>query len=125
MFFESRVMDGVNLITMDNSYYNFSDLQIKALKKEIRKGLPIVLFFHVPLTENILNMKCFHKDLVPDKYMQKKTNEMLDLIASCPLIKAEFSGHWHVRVETKFRDVIPEYVTPGCFKGEMTQIELL
>lgn len=125
MFFQSRVMDGVNLIAMDNSYYFFSDLQIQALKKEIEKGLPILLFFHVPLTEPILNLQYFHKDLVPDGYMQKKTNEMLDLIASCPLIKAEFSGHWHVRRESIFRDAVPEYVTPGCFKGEMTQIELI
>lgn len=125
MFFESRVIHGINLVTIDNSYYNYSALQIEALKKEIAKGYPIVIFSHVPLTDAMINLQAAHKDLPPDGYMKSINTQMLDLIASCPLIKAEFAGHWHVRLENSFRGVLPEYVTAGCFKKEFTHIEIL
>ena len=122
MHFEARIVNGLNIVTMDNGYYNYSALQVKALKKEIEKELPIVLFSHVPLTEPILNMERFHKDLIPDAYMMEQTNAMLDLIASTKLIKASFAGHWHFGDEAVFRAAVPEYVTPGMFKNEMTHI---
>lgn len=125
MYFESKVIGGVNLVTVDNSYYNYCAPQIKALEKEIEKGLPIIIFSHVPLTEKMLNLVYHHKDLVPDKYMMEQTKKMLELINSCELIKAEFSGHWHVEVDTTTDGGIPEYVTPGLFKGKMTHIEIV
>lgn len=125
MFFESRVIGGVNLVTIDNSYYNYSGLQIDLLEKEIEKGLPIILFSHVPLTDPILELKYHHKDLVPDEYMMEQNRRLLGLVESTELIKAEFSGHWHCRGEKTLFGRVKEFITPGLFKGEFTHIEIL
>lgn len=47
--FASRVINGVNFIAIDDVYYNFTDRQLKLMKKEVKKGLPIVMLCHVPL----------------------------------------------------------------------------
>lgn len=47
--FASCVINGVNFVAVDDVYYNFTDHQRKLMKKEIKKGLPIVMMCHVPL----------------------------------------------------------------------------
>lgn len=47
--FASCVINGVNFVAVDDVYYNFTDHQRKLMKKEVRKGLPIVMMCHVPL----------------------------------------------------------------------------
>lgn len=125
MFFESRVVGGVNLVTIDNSYYNYSALQIKLLEREIEKGLPIVLFSHVPLSEPILKLERHHKDLGPDAYMMEQNRKMYALIASTDRIVASFAGHWHGFAALTMPWGLREYVTPGLFKGAFTEIELV
>ena len=51
MFFNSRVVGGVNIVGIDNSYYRFADWQFWRLRREVAKGLPVVLAFHDPLFE--------------------------------------------------------------------------
>ena len=125
MFFEARVIGGVNLVTVDNSYYNYSAIQIEKLKNEIKKGLPIIIFSHVPLSDPILKLDYHHRDLVLDEYMMDQNRGMLELIKSSDLIKAVFSGHWHVPVKKEITDQLTEYITPGLFKGMLTHIEIV
>ncbi|MBQ1224033.1 MAG: metallophosphoesterase [Oscillospiraceae bacterium] len=125
MFFESRILGGVNLVTIDNSYYNYSAVQIKMLKAEIEKGLPIIIFSHVPLSDPILKLDYHHRDLVPDEYMMEQNRAMLELIKSSDLIKAVFSGHWQVPGKKEITDQLTEYITPGLFKGVLTHIEIV
>ena len=47
--FGSRVIHGVNFVALDNGYYNFTERQQELMKKEVEKGLPIVMMCHVPL----------------------------------------------------------------------------
>ena len=44
----SKIVNGVNLVALDNSYYNVSQEQWDLFKKEIDKGFPIVLLVHIP-----------------------------------------------------------------------------
>ena len=125
MFFESRILGGVNLVTVDNSYYNYCAIQIDMLKREIEKGLPIILFSHVPLSDPILKLDRHHRDLGPDEYMMEQNRAMLMLIGDTPLIKAVFSGHWHCRGEAMPLEGVKEYITPGLFKGEFTEVEIV
>ena len=125
MFFESRIVGGVNLVTVDNSYYNYSALHIKMLKEEIEKGLPILLFSHVPLSDPTLKLERHHRDLVPDGYMMEQNRAFLELVSSCELIKAVFSGHWHVPAKFRITESLTEYITPGLFKGAFTLIEVV
>lgn len=47
--FASCVVNGVNFVAVDDGYYHFTKHQQKLMKKEIKKGLPIVMLCHVPL----------------------------------------------------------------------------
>ena len=46
--FHSRVLNGVNFVTLDNGYYKISKEQFSKMKKEVKKGLPIILVCHNP-----------------------------------------------------------------------------
>ena len=47
--FYSRVINGVNFVTLDNGYYKFSKEQFVKMKREVKRGLPIVMVCHNPL----------------------------------------------------------------------------
>lgn len=49
LYFYSRIINGINIVTMDNSYYFITEGQIEALKAEVAKGYPIILAMHVPI----------------------------------------------------------------------------
>lgn len=47
--FASCVINGVNFVAVDDGYYSFTKRQQKLMKKEIKKGFPIVMLCHVPI----------------------------------------------------------------------------
>lgn len=47
--FYSRIVNGVNIVTLDDVYYNFTEEQHALMEKEMEKGLPVVMMCHVPL----------------------------------------------------------------------------
>ena len=47
--FYSRVVNGVNFVTLDNGYYKFSKEQFAKMKQEVKKGLPIIMVCHNPI----------------------------------------------------------------------------
>ena len=51
---QSQVVGGVNFVTLDDVYGYVTERQVELFRKEVNKGLPIVLCMHVPFhTENI------------------------------------------------------------------------
>lgn len=46
--FASRVVNGVNFVSLMNGYYYVTEYQLKRMKEEVERGLPIVLLCHVP-----------------------------------------------------------------------------
>ena len=46
--FASRIVNGVNLVSFDDVYYNVAPDVLGKLEREVEKGLPIVLMCHVP-----------------------------------------------------------------------------
>ena len=49
LYFDSRIIGGVNIVTLDDGYYLFNKGQEEMLRAEAAKGYPIVLCMHVPL----------------------------------------------------------------------------
>ena len=46
--FCSRIYNGVNLVSLDDVYYNVTERQHELMEQEVKRGLPIVLMCHVP-----------------------------------------------------------------------------
>lgn len=121
--FDHRIINGVNLITMDNSMDFFSEDSYVKLQGEISRGLPMVLFMHVPLVCGSLKRppeECNNRFTQEQYEINLKT---IELIESCPLIKATFAGHWHGNYEYPDHQP-PTYVAPGTFTGVVRMIEI-
>ena len=134
MRFDSRKINGINLIAIDNGYYLFDREQLDGLKREAEYGLPMILFMHTPIYDadlyrimgehNCLGeaayMVATPEELMAGyseyRYRQQKADEItletVEYIKNQPLIKAIFCGHLHDFVsETKLTDNITQYVS--------------
>lgn len=130
--FFSRVINGVNIIGVDDSYYRFDYAQLDALKREARRGMPILLFMHCALFEDKLcreivdgrgaeapYLTCPPESALkgcPDYRVRQQapdeiTVEATEYIKSEPLIKAIFTGHLHWDWDGMITDNVPQYVT--------------
>ena len=146
MFFNARVVKGVNIVGIDNSYYQFEDWQLWRLQREAEKGLPIVLAFHDPLFEQSLYdfhntehptdctyvVGCDEAHLLPYsefRAVQQRPTEatlrMIDYIRNEPCIKAILSGHLHFDYESYLTDNLIQFVTGGAYEGCAREVTLI
>ena len=129
---DSRIIDGLNFVALDNGYYKFDPEHLAFLKEQVALGLPIVLMIHTPLYE-----PNFYKDAmdrfsdsaylvgVPDELRANYasdglrdyqaadavTLETMDYIAKEPLVKAILTGHMHYDFDSVFADRLPQLCT--------------
>ena len=146
LLFNSRIVGGVNIVGIDNSYYLFEDWHIHRLKEEVRKGYPVILAFHDPLFEQSLYDR--HLELVPGectylvgcdeehlltysefRAVQQRpdapTLRMIEYIKSEPMIKAILTGHLHFSFESNITDTLPQYVTGGAYDGTARELTVI
>ncbi|MBQ9718306.1 MAG: metallophosphoesterase [Clostridia bacterium] len=142
--FCSRVVNGINLVAIDNSYYRFEREQFEKLKAEVERGLPILLFMHNPMhTDEFYNyrrqvegVKIAYLTGTPAEMMQdyddhrfrqqcpdEITAEVTDYIANEPTIKALFTGHLHKSYEMPYYGRM-QYVTGGAGYRIARKIEI-
>lgn len=146
MLWNTRIVGGLNIVGMDNSYYLFEDWQLYRLKNEVEKGLPIILALHDPLFEQ--SLYDYHMQRVPNEctylvgcdeehlekysefraYQQRPdepTLRMIEYIKSEPAIKAIFTGHLHFSFESKLTDSLTQFVTGGGYDGYAREVTLI
>ena len=130
---------GVNLITLDDSLAQFSELQLEFLKSEIAKGLPILLFLHLPIYSPTFVPQAYewwdssmcvgtpqevldeHGETDPKMPAQPATLAVLELIRTEPLIKAVFASHLHFKDEAEVLGK-PQFVNEPCYMGSVREI---
>ncbi len=144
LYFYSRIINGVNIVTLDNSYYLMTEGQIELLKAEAARGLPIILGVHVPLytpklAGNILEREpCAYVMAAPEEMLKKypddrriqqtpdeATLKAYDYICSEPMIKAVIAGHTHNNFEEELSDGKMQIVTHGTYAGFMRELEII
>ncbi|MBQ7638399.1 MAG: metallophosphoesterase [Clostridia bacterium] len=147
MFFNSRIVGGINIVGIDNSYYLFEDWHLWRLRKEVEKGYPVILAFHDPLFEQSLYDR--HYEEVPGgdctylvgcdeehllRYSEfravqqrpdRPTLAMIDYIKSEPRIRAILTGHLHFSFESMLTDTLVQYVTGGGYNGVAREITII
>ncbi|MCR5689515.1 MAG: metallophosphoesterase [Clostridiales bacterium] len=147
MLWNTRVVGGVNIVGMDNSYYLFEDWHIEKLKTEVEKGLPVILAFHDPLFEESLYR--YHFERVPGepcaylvgcdeehlgrysefRAVQQRpdapTLRMIGYIRSEPRIKAVLTGHLHFSFVSDITPSLPQFVTGGGYEGIAREITVV
>lgn len=142
LHFYSRVINGVNFVVIDDSYYKITKAQLDMLKAEVAAGLPVVVCMHIPLYSPsfaVLSMEkwvnCTHL-LAPEEEMLKKysekrmkqqkadaiTLEAAEYIKKEPLIKAVIAGHIHLNFEDMISDTCKQISTDGSYCGYVREI---
>ncbi|MBO5247810.1 MAG: metallophosphoesterase [Clostridia bacterium] len=119
ILFESRVVGGVNVVAMDNSYYMWTEEQMELMKTEIARGLPILLFCHVPIRGE------YHPQgggLQLSEDLLKLNIEFNQLLQDESLIKAVFCGHMHTAQHYLGSSPKPCYIMPSLFTGVVGEI---
>lgn len=143
--FDSRIVNGVNLVAFDNVYYDFSAAALEFLKEQNAKGLPMLLFFHNPLYTPELyeeltvcrGERCCSIIGVPIEKMQHyddhrfrqqvctpQTQKFIDAMLNMDSIKAVFAGHLHFSHESKLANGVPQYVVGAQYKNIARLIEI-
>lgn len=149
-FFASRVVNGVNLIALDDVYYQVSDKVAAAFEQEAKRGLPMVILVHVPfftpkLVEHSLEAsaksrmgKCGWVTGAPKEIVRTYGNEgrinaqMPDAttqkfcarLQSEPLVKAILAGHVHWPWTEQFSSTAVQYVCGATFNGAVQLINV-
>lgn len=130
--FSSRIVNGVNMVAVDNGYYLIDSAQLRALKNECRRGLPVILLMHVPLHTDALCSEMITRRGEPCAYLmcspesviasydahrahQQRPNavtrEAYEYILSEPAIKAVLAGHVHgEHYEDEIRPGLTQYI---------------
>ncbi|MBQ8250230.1 MAG: metallophosphoesterase [Clostridia bacterium] len=144
LYFDSRIINGVNIVTMDDSYYFISDGQIEMLKAEVAKGYPVILAMHVPLytkelSEAVRDVWGYYAHLAnaPEEMLatydearrkqqtpDEATRRAAEYIQNEPAIKALITGHVHFNFESKISDTLRQYTTHGSFSGYVREITI-
>ena len=143
LYFDSRVIGGLNIVTMDDSYYMISDGQIEMLKAEVAKGYPILLCMHVPFygpscRESIEGGTVELQVGIPENYLanypeerQRQTRpdeatlRAISYIKNEPMIKALITGHIHRNVEERLDSGLLQIATGGTFDGYVREITVI
>jgi 3',5'-cyclic AMP phosphodiesterase CpdA len=136
---DSLQVGGVNLVALDDSLAQFSALQLEFLKAEAAKGLPILLFLHLPLYSPTFVPQAYewwdssmcvgtpadvlaaHGETDPKMRADEATQAMLELIRTEPLIKAVFASHLHFADEAEVLGK-PQFVNKPCYLGSAREI---
>lgn len=128
----SKIVNGVNFVSMDDVYGYVTPEQTERFRAEVRKGLPIILCMHVPFyTPTIWRAsakywqghgKPFTSAAIPnatgDHLVQRTdplTRDFIAYLKTEKLLKAILAGHLHITVQDRFSPTAMEYVVGGNF----------
>ena len=87
--FYSRIVNGVNFVTLDNGYYKFSKEQFAKMKAEVKRGFPIVMVCHNPLYTPELCDYSLKKSKGKAAYLVGVPRKITDTYAHKPQPKGE------------------------------------
>lgn len=142
--FASTVFGGVNFVTLDNVYYDFTEKQLELLKAECKKPYPIVLCMHTPIYEEKLFDKVtgggkwvsflcacpterigyYPKDRFEQQCADEMTMKVAEFIKTEPKIKAILSGHCHRYEECVFESGLVQLVTDGTYHDSAIELTI-
>ena len=140
LYFAGRVINGVNFVAVDDGYYRFDKEQLRLMKKEVAKGLPIILLLHDPLhTDELYHtlreglpedapayltgtpepmLRCYNDHRYRQQLPDEDTLAFIDYITSRPELKAVLAGHVHATHKTMLPCGVMQYCIGGGYHGD-------
>lgn len=132
--YSSRVINGINFVTIDNSIIEITDKQLGFFEEQIKKGLPVVLAVHVPLylqghnidyccgspvwnADHDIYYEIERREPWPEEGTSATTYKFRDLAINHPAVIGIFAGHTHEEGIDYINDRI-QYVSDANLKGK-------
>lgn len=136
LYFDSKILNGeLNVVTLNNAFFQISARQVELLKEEVAKGIPILLCMHIPLFSpahaqaRMQLGNCAHLlgpseevlALYAERYQFHRADETtklaIDYIKNEPTIKAIVAGHTHMNYEETLEGGTMQFVTARSCDG--------
>ncbi len=146
LYFASRLINGVNFVAVDDGYYRFDGKQLELMKKEVEKGLPIIILLHNPLhTDELYHtlrqgkpdnapayltgtpeplLKCYDEYRYRQQLPDADTLAFIDYITSRPELKAVLAGHIHETQKAMLPCGVMQYCIGGGYNGDTGLIDI-
>lgn len=147
MYFASKLIGGVNVVAIDNSYLRITDGQLEALKAEAAKGYPVVVAMHIPMhTAALQELKIMPRENLcctpeeqkehaaknnrPDlaqniRLYDDATWRAIEYIKTEPLIKLVLAGHRHMNHLDEYANGKFQIITHANCQGRAREITLV
>jgi hypothetical protein len=130
--FSSKIVNGVNFISMEDIFGTLRAEQIEKFHIEAKKGLPLVLCMHVPLySEDVAEYSHKFWRMSGRKYTSAvksplqadfrrqiedpTTSKFIEYLKKEKALKAILCGHTHITSENDFSPTAKQYVIGGNF----------
>ena len=127
--FCSKVINGVNFVTIDDSTDTVSADQASRFEAEVKKGLPIILCMHCPFpTREIVRaasrfwrradlkaIRDMGSFVESEKYKDATTKDFVAYLRAQPLLKGILCGHGHMNAVDDFSPTAKQYEVAGNF----------
>ena len=136
LYFDTKIINGeLNIVTLNNAFFQIDSCQIELLKKESAKGFPIILCMHIPIFSpdhakarmqlgncaHLLGVPDELLDIYPAPYKFHKPNETtlqaIQYIKNETAIKAVIAGHTHMNYEEELEGHTLQFVTSCGSEG--------
>ena len=137
--YASRIVGGINMVTIDNSTYQVDDEQLEFYRQQAQRPEPIALFMHIPLYMPGMNICCGHpqwgyatdkiyeierRQRWPESGNQPSTAAFVDQVMNTGKLAGIFVGHWHqIRVITSRGK--NQYLTGAAYNGQHRLIRFI
>lgn len=132
---------GINLVNIDNSYYEILPEQLEFYKAEVKKGKPTLLMMHIPLyapgrslgygcghpdynAKNDRNFEIERRQRWPENGHSKTTMEFHREVFNTKNLLGVLAGHIHKQT-IDWANGIPQFLTSPNASGGYLEIDLL
>lgn len=116
--FSSKVINGVNLVFVDDSFSTVTPDQVARFKAEVARGLPIILLMHVPIRSSEVSSAgadYWGGSRLLGDIKDPVSLGFVDYLKGERLLKGILAGHLHITVQERFSPTATQYVVGGNF----------
>lgn len=132
---------GINMVNIDNSYYEILPEQLAFFQEQVRKGLPMALMMHIPLyapgrslgygcghphfnADNDRNYELERRQKWPENGHSRTTMDFHRAVFEAPNLLGIFAGHIH-RQTVDWVKGIPQLLTQPNAAGGYLKVNFL
>jgi 3',5'-cyclic AMP phosphodiesterase CpdA len=140
----SKIVNGVNFVAFDNTGLSndIFDEQFAKIEQEFKKGLPVVLAYHIPFFEEgiataklsitkskrIKTIGDFNEAYMaacPGKWTYKINKKLSVWLKEQKNLKAMLCGHFHQECQGQYTETAKQYVAGATYMGNAYDIEFV